>query len=273
MRVGIVARRGNERAAALADDLREHLHESDVDVQIDEATADALGVPGHPVEQMRDSDLVVSIGGDGTFLFTARGVGSTPVMGVNLGEVGFLNVTPPEDALTAVDREVAHIEREGKPRIRTVPRLRATGENVSLPPALNEIVVMGGRGPGQGGDFGVAIDGGQYFESHADGVLVATPTGSTAYNLSEGGPLVHPTVPSLVVTDMCATEAMPPLVVDADSDITIEVTDTTDAVVVGDGRTRAHIEPPATISIGVADEPMRIAGPPLEFFSALDKLD
>lgn len=273
MRVGIVARRGNEQAVSLADDIRTHLRESDIEIQLDEATADALDTDGHPVERMSECDLVVSIGGDGTLLFTARGAGSTPIMGINLGEVGFLNVTQPDDALAAIENEVERIEREGEPRTRTLPRLRAVGENVSLPPALNEIVVTSGRGPGRGADFALEIDGSSYFESHADGVLVATPTGSTAYNLSEGGPLVHPGVPALVVTDMCATEAMPPLAVGIEPEITVRVTNASETVVVGDGRTRETVEPPAEITIGVADESMRIAGPPLEFFDALDKLD
>lgn len=273
MRLGIVARRGNEQAATLADDARTHLGESGIEIRLDEATANALDTEGYPVDRMDECDLVVSIGGDGTLLFTARGAGGTPVMGINLGEVGFLNVTPPENALTAIENEVERIEREGEPKTRTVPRLRATGENVSLPPALNEIVVMGERGPRRGADFTVEIDGSSYLDGHADGVLVATPTGSTAYNLSEGGPLVHPAVSALVVTDMCATEAMPPLVVDGDSEITVRVTDAPAAVVVGDGRTREQIEPPAEITVKIADEPMRVAGPPLNFFSALSKLD
>ncbi len=273
MRIGIVARRGNERAASLAGDVRTHLCESGVEIRLDEATATELDTEGYPVDRMNECDLVVSIGGDGTFLFTARGAGGTPVMGINLGEVGFLNVTPPEKALTAIESEVEHIEREGTPRTRTVPRLRAKSEHVSLPPALNEIVVMGERGPGRGADFTVEIDGSPYLDGHADGVLVATPTGSTAYNLSEGGPLVHPAVSSLVISDMCATEAMPPLVVDADSETTVTVTDAPEAVVVGDGRTRETVEPPVKVTIGVTDEPMRIAGPPLDFFSALSKLD
>ena len=272
MRVGIVARRGNKRAAALAGDIRDHLHGMGVETRLDEATADALGVAGDPLERMDDCALVVSVGGDGTFLFTARGVGGTPVMGINLGEVGFLNVTPPDEALSTIEREVEHIEREGEPHIRTVPRLRATGEGWTLPPALNEIVVSGGRGPGRGADFRLAVDGSSYLDGHADGVLVATPTGSTAYNLSEGGPLVHPTVSALVVTDMCAAEPMPPLVVDTDSEITITVTNG-ETVVVGDGRTRETVTPPAEITAKIAAEPMRIAGPPLQFFDALDKLD
>jgi NAD+ kinase len=268
MRVGIVARRGNERAATLASDVREHLHEAGIEVWLDEA----LAVDGYPVSHMSDCAFVVSIGGDGTFLFTAREVGTTPIMGVNLGEVGFLNATSPDEALAELTRELDHIEREGTPRTRTVPRLRVAGEGVSLPPALNEMVVMGKRGPGRGADFTVEIDGSRYLDSHADGVLVATQTGSTAYNLSEGGPLVHPDVPALVVADMAATDPMPPLVVRRESEIAITVADG-DTTVVADGRNRAPLTAPATVTVGVADEPTHIAGPPLEFFSALDKLD
>jgi NAD+ kinase len=272
MNVGIVARRGNERAASLAGDVRERLREGGVEVRLDEATADALDCAGHAVSGMDECDLVVSIGGDGTFLFAARGAGETPVMGVNLGEVGFLNATPPEEAVATVEREVERIETDGQPRTRAVPRLRATNDGATLPPALNEVVVQGRRGPGGGADVAVEIDGASYLGGHADGVLVATPTGSTAYNLSEGGPLVHPDVDALVVTAMCADETMPPLVVDAD-EVVVRVTNAPEAVVVGDGRTRETVDPPVAITVDLAPAPLRIAGPPLEFFSALDKLD
>jgi NAD+ kinase len=271
MRVGIVAQRGNERAAALAGDVREVLRDGGIEVRLDEATADALDCAGHAVSGMDECDLVVSIGGDGTFLFAARGAGETPVMGVNLGEVGFLNATPPEDAVATVEREVERIETEGGPRTRTVPRLRATNDGRTLPPALNEVVVQGRRGPGRGADVTIEVDGSSYLEGHADGVLVATPTGSTAYNLSEGGPLVHPDTDALVITPMCADETMPPLIVDGE--VVVRVTNAPEAVVVGDGRTRETIDPPAEVAIDRAPAPLRIAGPPLEFFSALDKLD
>jgi len=272
MNVGIVARRGNERAASLASDICKRLREEGVAVRLDEATADALDRTGHSVDRMSECDLVVSIGGDGTFLFTARGAGEAPVMGVNLGEVGFLNATPPGEAVATVERAVERIETEGHPRTRTVPRLRATNDGRTLPPALNEVVVQGQRGPGGGADVALEIDGSSYLDGHADGVLVATPTGSTAYNLSEGGPLVHPDTDALVVTAMCEDETMPPLVVDAD-EIVVRVTNAPEAVVVGDGRARETITPPAAVTIDRAPEPLQIAGPPLEFFSALDKLD
>ena len=271
VRVGVVARRNNPRAAGLAADIRRAV---DASVRVEEATAEALGVEGVPVGELADSDLVVSIGGDGTFLYAARGVDGAPVMGVNLGEVGFLNAVPPDEAVETVRAAVETIRETGSLRVRELPQVGASGEGWSLPPAVNEVAVMGSRrGPGGGVGIEVRVDGSLYGGTQADGVLVSTPTGSTAYNLSEGGPLVHPDVGALVVTEMCATDPMPPLAVPLGADVTVRVDDAPSAVVVGDGRVTRELEPPAQVSIGVADEPVRVAGPPLDFFAALGKLD
>jgi NAD+ kinase len=269
--VGVVAQRDNRRAAGLAADIRRSI---DASVRIEEATADALDVEGVPVEELAGSDLVVSVGGDGTFLYAARGVDGAPVMGVNLGEVGFLNAVPPDEAVETVRTAVERIRETGNPRVRELPRVRASGEGWSLPPAMNEVAVMGSR-RGRGGGVGieVRVDGSLYGGTHADGVLVSTPTGSTAYNLSEGGPLVHPDVGALLVTEMCAADPMPSLAVPLGADLTVRVDDAPAAVVVGDGRTTRELEPPAQVSLGVADDPVRVAGPPLDFFAALGKLD
>ena len=284
MRVGIVGQRGNRRAAGIVADLYERLAGMGVRVAVDEESADdpaawPSGRPdpaelGVPVDELADCDLVVSIGGDGTFLFAARAAGATPIMGVNLGEVGFLNAVPPEEAVDAVTAEVEQYQDRGAVETRDMPRVEASGDGWSLPPALNEVVVQGPRrGHGGGAAVEVRVDGSLYTSGRADGVLVATPTGSTAYNLSEGGPLVHPDVASLVVTEMCAADPMPPLVVPVDADVTVRVDDAPSAVVVGDGRTTRELEVPAQVSLGVADEPVRVAGPPLDFFAALGKLD
>ena len=270
MQLGIVAQQGNPRAAALAGDIRDAVG---ADVVVDDATADAIETDGVPVGEMADRDLVVSIGGDGTFLFTARGAGGTPVMGVNLGEVGFLNATAPEDAVEAVEHVVDQYRRDAMP-IQELPRVRATGDDWALPPALNEVVVMGERrGHGGGVEIEVRVDGSLYSGGEADGVLVATPTGSTAYNLSEGGPLVHPGTTGLVVTEMCANEGMPPLVVGPDSEIVVRVDGPDRAAVVSDGRRIEDVAPPTDVTIRRSTTPVRIAGPDLDFFTALAKLD
>jgi len=282
MKVGIVGQRDNERAVALAERLVERLEAEGVTVVIDESTAASLAaameteeatVPGTPTEAMEECDFVVSIGGDGTFLYTARAAGSTPVMGVNLGEVGFLNAVSPADAVATVLDSVERV-RAGDLRTRELPRLVASNDEWALAPGLNEVLVQGPRrGHGGGATFEVRVDGAVYTRGHADGVLVATPTGSTAYNLSEGGPLVHPSVPGLVVTEMAGSDGKRPLVVDVDSVVTIAVSDASEAIAVSDGRARETVNPPTEIRVRAAKEPARVAGPAREFFAALGKLE
>ncbi len=276
MQVGIVAQRSNPRAAEVAVAVRDALDEREVTVLFDDATAESLDRPelGMAVEALADCDLGVSIGGDGTFLFAARGADATPVMGVNLGEVGFLNAVAPADAVDAAVAAVERIRETGAPRIQELPRVAAGGDGWSLPPALNEVGVLAPE-RGRGGGFGVEVrvDGSLYTGGHADGVLVATPTGSTAYNLSEDGPLVHPTVSGLVVTEMCAAEPMPSLVADLEATVEVHVDAAEAAHVVADGRTAETVAPPTRVRVEAADQPVRIAGPPLDFFQALGKLD
>jgi len=272
MEVGIVAQKGNNRAAFLAEDLRDRLLEVDVRVAVDEATADALDLDGIPVAEMDGVDLVVSVGGDGTFLFAARGAGGVPILGVNLGEVGFLNAVAPEEAVDAVLAEVEAFRGEGI-RVREAPRLAAACDGWRSEPAANEVVVQGGRrGRGGGVGYEVRVDGSLYSSGHADGVLVATPTGSTAYNLSEGGPLVHPSVDGLVVTEMCAEGGMPPLLAGPDASVSVTLTDADEAAVITDGRGQRTLDVPTEVTVATTEPPVRIAGPSSDFFEALGKL-
>jgi NAD+ kinase len=275
MKVGIVAQRGNDRAATLADELAATLVREDVAVAFDESTAAALDRTDDALEQaaLSTADLVVSIGGDGTFLYAARGAGGTPVVGVNLGEVGFLNAVRPAEAVETVTESVRALGR-GDLHVREAPRLAATGDGWAGDPAMNEVVVQGPRrGHGGGVEYEVRVDGATYSSGHADGVLIATPTGSTAYNLSERGPLVHPDVEGLVVTEMSAVEGMPPLVVPGDATVSVRLTDDRGGVVVADGRHIRQLETPAEVAVATTTPPVRLAGPRADFFEALGKLD
>ena len=278
--VGIVAQRNNDRAQALAGTLADALEREHADVAaaVDELTGEqeTIDREGIPVAEMRGRDLVVSIGGDGTLLFVAREVGGTPILGVNLGEVGFLNAVTPDNARDVVVDLVGRLRETGSLEGRELARLRAAGPDDAwtLEPALNEVVVHGPRrGHGGGAQIEIAVDGRHYTESHADGVLVATPTGSTAYNLSESGPLVHPAADSLVITQMAATDGMPPLVVGPGSEISLTVSGADAAYAISDGRDRRHLEPPTTVTVAVADEPVTLVGPQANFFDGLEKLE
>ncbi|WP_330632274.1 NAD(+)/NADH kinase [Halocatena halophila] len=270
MRIGIVAQQHNPRATTLATELIQSID----DVVVDETTATAVEAPGIDIDEMGACDLVVSIGGDGTFLFAARGIGATPIMGVNLGEVGFLNATPPEAALETVQETIHALESASQPPIQPVPRLLGATDDWTLPPALNEVAVMSPRrGPPTELSFSIDVDGDQYTCNQADGILIATPTGSTAYNLSENGPLVHPTVGGLVITQMSAAGGMPSLVVDTDATVTITARGTGDVVAVSDGRAKQTEPTPVSLAVSTDAPPVRIAGPEIDFFGALNKLE
>ena len=274
MEVALVAQRNDGRAAEVAESIQHALVADGVATRLDAATAEFLGESAADtgVNAFGSCDLVVSIGGDGTFLFAARAAGGTPMLGVNLGEVGFLNAVDPDSAVPAVREAVGAIAAD-EHELREAPRLTACCGDFESVPAVNEIVVNGSRrGPGGGASFRVAVDGSEYDVSHADGVIIATPTGSTAYNLSEDGPIVHPSIGALIVNEMCSVEGMPPLVVDGSCEITVSVTDADHAVVVSDGRRPHEIETPAEITVSRASTPVRLVGPVADFFTALDKL-
>ena len=274
MEVGLVARKGSERAVGVAEALRDAVNDTGECVWLDAVTAGALDESdrGRPVGKLADSDLAVAVGGDGTFLFVARNAADTPIVGVNLGEVGFLNAVPPEEATEAVLAEIEAFDR-GAMTVREAPRLVARAGDWTSVPAANEIVVQGSRrGPGAGIDYEVRVDGTRYSGGRADGVLVATPTGSTAYNLSERGPLVHPGVNGLIVNEMAAADGMPPLVVDSDAVVTVDVEQADETIVVSDGRNSATLDAPTEVTLERTSPPMRIAGPPSNFFEALEKL-
>ena len=270
MHIGVVAKRDTPRAVELAGRIRRRV---DATVTLDEVTAEALDTEGRSVGELAACDLVVSIGGDGTFLFAAREVSPTPIMGVNLGEVGFLNAVSPGDCVESVQSAVECL-RDGEATFQELPQIRAEGDGWGLPAAVNEVAILGPqRGRNNGIGFEIRVDGERYAGGRGDGVLVSTPAGSTAYNLSEGGPLVHPDLSAFVVTEMCPAEPMPSLAVPTAAKVTVRVEGAASAVVVADGRSRERVDPPSTVSLRPAKTPVRIAGPRLEFFTALGKLE
>jgi NAD+ kinase len=273
MRVGIVAQRGNERAVGVADEVAAALADR-AELSVDPETASALDREPTPVVGLADCDLVVSIGGDGTFLYAARHADTTPLLGVNLGEVGFLNTVAPSDAVSAARREVDHFEREGWVRSEPLPRVTASGDGWSLTPAINEVLVQSPqRGRGHAVTMAIFVDGERYLERAVDGLLVATPAGSTAYNLSEGGPLLRPSSGVFVITPMSPSPAARPLVVPQEATVRIDVDGQPEAIVLADGSQDKRIDLPASVRVEAAEQPARIAAPGVDLFGALGKLD
>jgi NAD+ kinase len=169
-------------------------------------------------------DALVTLGGDGTLLRGARLLAGreVPILGVNLGRVGFLTSAARESFVFAVEALVAgRYAIERRQVLRAVIRGADGGER-SLTNALNDVVVHKG-GVARVVRLRVLIGEDEVGPYSADGIVVATPTGSTAYSLSAGGPIVVPGVEALIVTPICAhTLAVRPLVIPASSEVTIE---------------------------------------------------
>jgi NAD+ kinase len=173
----------------------------------------------------RNPDLVVVLGGDGTLLAAARAFAHTdiPLLSVNLGSLGFLTEVPLADLYATLQGWC-----EGTATIEVRSMMRAelvctAGERRKWD-ALNDVVVAKGT-IARMADYSVSIDGQLVAAFRADGVIVATPTGSTAYNLAADGPIVMPSVNCMVVTPICPhLLTIRPIVVPGESSIAVQVT-------------------------------------------------
>jgi NAD+ kinase len=208
-------------------------------------------------------DLMVAIGGDGTLLHAARHVArrGVPLLGINRGRLGFLTDISPEHMLEAVDAILAGDYLEER-RLMLSAQI---GDGSSHPKlvALNDVVLQKGE-TGRMLDFVTTVDG-SYVNAHrGDGLIVATPTGSTAYALSCGGPIIQPNVDALVMVPICPhTLSDRPLVLKLTSSIEVRV-DTgvgSAAHVVCDGEDLGRIASGETLRIGLADETVTLLHP------------
>jgi NAD+ kinase len=223
-RVGIVAKIGSAAAVELASTLDRALRRRGRRVDFDTETAEALGRRGGIIRSRiaRETDLVLVLGGDGTLLSVARAApSSTPLLGVNLGLLGFLAGLAQKEVLGRLGDVLAGRFREDRRRRMDVVISR--GPHHGKYRVLND-AVLNREALARISTFMVALDGRPVAEFRADGVIVSTPTGSTAYNLSAGGPILHPALPAIVITPICPhTLAQRPLVVPASTRIRLKV--------------------------------------------------
>ncbi len=217
-----------------------------------------------PVAQLADTplDMLLTFGGDGTLLRGARMLEGRgiPILGVNLGKVGFLTSVSRHALPAALDALMGgRYITEPRSALKAVIQ-DANGQSTPLDLALNDVVVHKG-GVARVIRLDVVVQGesvGPYF---ADGIIVATPTGSTAYSLSAGGPIVVPGVQALVVTPICAhTLAVRPLVFPASWDIVIQPVnpDEEDVLVSVDGQVATHLAPGSRVRLRLAETPVML---------------
>ena len=232
--LGIMANAGKPAALEVASVADTHLRARGIAVRLQNRVADALGLPGRGEhdEAVADADAVLVLGGDGTILATARlcAPRGTPMLPVHVGRFGFLTAVAPEDLMPALDA-LLRGEYSQEERMMLWCETRRAGALQDSGLALNEVVVA--NGPlSRVLHLRTSIDGKYMTTYAADGIIVATPTGSTAYSLSAGGPLVHPRLQALLVTPICPhTLTSRALLVPPDAEVTVFVEcDTPDIV-------------------------------------------
>ncbi|NOQ28838.1 MAG: NAD(+) kinase [Methanosarcinales archaeon] len=257
-RVGIVSRYDEPDAIRLAELVSRHLEsKSEIEeVVFEQDTASGIGTRGRgvPIEKL-DADLLIVIGGDGTILRTIQKLESQiPILGINFGRVGFLADATPENALSMIDEVLADRTVEARMRL----TIRINGD--TLPHATNEAVIVTTR-PAKMFAFRILVDGHELDCLRADGIVFATPTGSTAYAMSAGGPIVDPKVGGIVIVPLAPYKlSSRPWVVSADSRITIEpIPAFKDAAIVLDGHYTEPVRAGDIITITRAEEPALFA--------------
>ncbi len=210
-----------------------------------------------PLAQVRNVDFVVSLGGDGTML---RALGEAvrlgiPALGVNLGRLGYLAEVEPDELNDAL---LALVEGHYRVEERMIVSASATGHNEVFK-GINEVVIER-ETSGHVIRINVYISGRYFMHYEADGLIVATPTGSTAYNLSARGPIVSPSVEALIMTPLSPHMLFDrPLVLAPEENIEIELAHGPSAAVMVDGQVRARLLPGDRIKITAVPKAVRLA--------------
>lgn len=202
--VGIVSKPGSDAAPDLVPKLIDWLKQRGIVTRIDEPTAAYVGAAGLPREDVPEGcDLIVVLGGDGTLLSAARAIGrkEVPLFPVNLGGLGFLTAITVEELFPELQRALRGEHRIAKRRLLTV-EVERKGEVVSSYDALNDAVLTKAA-LARMIDLDTHVDEQFVARYKADGLIIATPTGSTAYSLSAGGPIIFPSVPAICLTPIC----------------------------------------------------------------------
>lgn len=259
-RVLIRANLNKKDALSVAEHIRGRLSGESIHVVFQRQLAEAREEPWS--ETMEEADLVLCLGGDGTMLSAVRWLGGreVPVLGINLGGLGFLTAISSEELEICLDAIIS-----GTYRVEDRHLLMATGQEegggrIELH-SLNDIVVDEGSFTRRSAVLKMSINGAYVGTFTADGLIVATATGSTAYSLSAGGPIVHPQLPALVVTPIAAHSlSIRPLVFSEKE--TVEVENLLQGVslkVTSDGQDAHRVVPGTSIRIQLSRRKARLA--------------
>lgn len=249
--------------------LIDYLSTQPVDVLIEADTAETIPerpLPAIPREQLgQHADLVIVVGGDGSLLNAARAVVdyNVPIIGVNRGLLGFLTDVSPEKLETTIG-EILNGQYQEEERFLLSATIHGSNAEQHLGDALNDVVLYAGE-VAQMIEFEMYINDQFVYSQRSDGLIAATPTGSTAYALSGGGPIVHPTMKAMVLLPMFShTLSARPIVVGADSVIDLRVAKTKSnihPVVSCDGQSLVSLDAGAKLRIQRKEKTLRLIHP------------
>jgi NAD+ kinase len=266
-RVGLIAKRGLEAAAGVLAELAGWLEARGAQPVFETETAALAAVPPGRPTVSRDElpgacDVLVVLGGDGTLIGMAGRIGRTgsdvPILGVNFGSLGFLTeITLPElfDALEATLEGRAAIEPRAMLAARTMRNDSIFADHI----VLNDIVITKGA-MSRIIEISVTVGDAPVTRVRADGLIIASPTGSTAYNLAAGGPIVHPAVDAMLLTPIAPhTLTNRPVVIPASSEVHLRpIMEGNEVFVTFDGQSGFPLQPGDLVSVRRAPRPLRI---------------
>ena len=264
--IAILGRYSDPRVADPMVLLAEYLTKAGIDViTLADAPATLQARPVNDADLAAEADLIIAVGGDGTMLHAARltGNGKVPLLGVNRGRLGFLADVSPAEMLENLE-QILGGSYSKETRLQLSAKITSSDGSERSAEALNDIVLQR-RETGRMVDFETRIAG-RYVNTHAgDGLIVATPTGSTAYALSCGGPIIEPLLDAVVIVPICPhTLSDRPIVIPADLDIEVKLLrrDDTKAEVSVDGHSLGELDPDDSLLISKSANRITLIHPP-----------
>lgn len=274
MKIGIIGKKNKEEVYKLASSLNEWLLEKDVRVFVEESLGKKINITNTVTEEKLPAsvDVVVVLGGDGTFLGVSRLVHefNIPIVGVNLGALGFLAEFT-QDEVYSIMELIIQGDYEVEEREMILATVYKSGRKLDDYIVLNDLVINNGP-VSRIVDLAIYIDNSRVTTLKADGIILSTPTGSTAYSLSAGGPIVYPTLPVILITPICPhLLTNRPLVVSSNSEIKVKVlTDTQNTYLTADGQIGVTINVGDEVILRKASSKVKLVKSPFrDYFSIL----
>ena len=267
-RIGLIGKSGDSNVSTTLRKLVDHLESRQAQILLDEGIADMLAGSPHPVADRdslaRQCDLAIVVGGDGTLLNAARSLAEpgVAVLGVNLGRLGFLVDVSPEDMSLQLQNI---LDGDFDEEARTLLHATVTrgDEKISASNALNDVVIHK-KDIARMIELDTWINGQFLNTNRSDGLIIATPTGSTAYALSGGGPVLHPALEAITLVPICPhTLSNRPIVLHDDATIEVVIhPGALQAQISCDGQVNSILDPGDRITIRKHDHTLRLLHPP-----------